>query len=119
VRLPGADLSLSVQVFARVSEQAEQVPWTVSPFGYSYTLREPEGLEILAYHWHAGRRSPIDLPHLHLGAGSEVSREELQKAHVPTGRVELEDVLLMVIREFGVRPRRDDWQEILGPREIR
>lgn len=56
----------------------------------------------------------MDFPHLHLGAGSGVSREGLQKAHIPTGRVELEDVLLMAIRELGVRPRRDDWQEILG-----
>ncbi len=116
VRLPGADLSLSVQVFAWVSEPAGQAPWTVSPFGYYYALRESEGPEIVAYHWHPGRRSPIDFPHLHLGAGSGVSREELQKAHIPTGRVELEDVLLMAIREFGVRPRRDDWQEILGTR---
>jgi hypothetical protein len=29
-------------------------------------------------------------------------------------RVELEDALLRAIREFDVRPRRDDWQEILG-----
>jgi hypothetical protein len=48
--------------------------------------------------------------------GSGVGREELQKAHIPTGRVELEDVLLLAIREFGVRPRRDDWEEILGYR---
>ena len=114
VKLPGADLSLSVQVFARVSDQAGQAPWTVSTFGYYYTLREPEGPEIVAYHWHPGRRSPIDFPHLHLGTGSGVGREELQKAHIPTGRVELEDVLALVIREFGVRPRRDDWAEILG-----
>jgi len=114
VRLPGANLSLSVQVFARVSEQAGQAPWTVSPFGYSYALRESQGPEILAYHWHPGRRSPIDSPHLHLGAGSGVGREELQKAHIPTGRVELEDVLLMAIREFGVRSRREDWEEILS-----
>jgi hypothetical protein len=77
-------------------------------------LREPEGPEIVAYHWHPGRRSPIDFPHLHLGAGSGVDREELHKAHLPTGRVELEDVLLMAIQEFGVRPRREDWEEILG-----
>jgi hypothetical protein len=82
--------------------------------GYYYALRELEGSEIVAYHWHPGRRSPIDFPHLHLGAGSGIGREELQKAHVPTGRVDLEDVLLMAIREFGVRPRREDWARILG-----
>jgi hypothetical protein len=114
VRLPGADLSLSVQVFARVSEQAGQALWRVSPFGYYYALRESGGPEIVAYPWHPGRRSTIAFPHLHLGTGSGVSREELHKAHIPTGHVELEDVLLMAIREFGVRPKRDDWEEILG-----
>ena len=78
IKLPGADVSLSVQIFARVQEQAGQVPpWAISPFGYYYALREPEGPEIVAYHWHPGRRSPVDFPHLHLGAGSRVSREEL------------------------------------------
>lgn len=115
VKLPGADIALSMQIFARVLERADQAPpWEVSPFGYLYALKEPEGREILAYHWHPGRRSPIDFPHLHLGAGSGVSRDELQKAHIPTNRVELEDVLALAIREFGVRPRRDDWAEILG-----
>ena len=50
VRLLGADVSLVVQVFARVAEQAGQAPWTVSPFGYFYALIELEGPEIVAYH---------------------------------------------------------------------
>jgi hypothetical protein len=117
VKLPGAGISLSVRAYARVVERDDgAAPWRVDLASYFHTLRDAQGREVIAYHWHPEGRSPIDFPHLHLGAGSVVGREELQKAHIPTGRVELEDVLLMAIREFGIRPRRDDWQEILGTR---
>jgi hypothetical protein len=115
VRLAGTDIALSVRAYASVVEREEgSAAWRVGLSSYFYTLRDAQGPEIIAYHWHPGGRSPIDFPHLHLGAGSGVGRDELQKAHLPTGRVELEDVLLMAIREFGVRPWRDDWEEILG-----
>lgn len=110
-----AEVSLWLRHFARVVEhEGSQGPWRADTVGYYYALLDVEGREIIAYHWHPGRRSSIDFPHLHLGAGSGVSRDELQKAHVPTGRVELEDVLALAIREFGVRPRREDWAEILS-----
>ncbi len=115
VKLPGADIALSIRAYARVVERDDGVaPWSADLVSYFYTLRDAQAGEIVAYHWHTERRSPVDFPHLHLGAGSGVSRDELQKAHIPTGRVELEDVLAMAIREFGVRPRRDDWAEILA-----
>lgn len=113
-RLPGSSIALSIRVYARVAERTGEAPWRADLASYFYTLRDLEGQEILAYHWHPNSRSPITFPHLHLGAGSRVGREELQKAHVPSGRVELEDVLAMAIREFGVRPRREDWARILG-----
>lgn len=117
VRLPGADVALSIRAYARVREsgddEAAASPWRADLVAYFYTLEERGGPEILAYHWHPDSRSPITFPHLHLETGARVGREELQRAHVPTGRVELEDVLLMAIREFGVRPRRDDWAKIL------
>ncbi len=116
VRMAGiAEVSLWLRHFARVAEhEGLQGPWRADTTGYYYSILDGEGREVIAYHWHPGRRSPINFPHLHLGSGSGVSRNELQKAHIPTGRVELEDVLAMAIREFGVRPRRDDWAEILG-----
>lgn len=110
-----AGISLWLRHFARVSgHEGLQGPWRADTVGYYYAILDKEEQEVISYHWHPGRRSPIDFPHLHLGAGSGVSRDELQKAHVPTGRVELEDVLLMAIREFGVTPRREDWARILG-----
>lgn len=114
VKLPGSSVALSIRVYAQVAEPIGEAPWRADLASYFHTLRDLEGREILAYHWHPDSRSPITFPHLHLGAGSRVGREELQKAHVPSGPVELEDLLLMAIREFGVQPRREDWREILG-----
>lgn len=86
--------------------------WKVATDGYIYTLSEDEELrsELISWHWH-----PISRPdtHLHVGQGHpEISR--LEGMHVPSGRVFLEQVLLFAIDEFGVRCRRDDWQEVLG-----
>lgn len=114
VRLPGADVALFVRILARVQEHdGERGQWRVTTTAYDYALREPEGREIIVFHYHPDSRSPITFPHLHLEAGARVDRVELQKAHIPTGFVELEYVIWLAIREFGVRPRRADWAEIL------
>jgi hypothetical protein len=68
---------------------------------------------VFSYQWHPGGRSPVTWPHLHLGAGAEVGRTELASAHLPTGRVSIEEVLRLAITELGVEPLRDDWREVL------
>ena len=37
----------------------------------------------------------------------------IHKHHFPTGRVSLEDVLHLAIKEFGAKPARADWEEVL------
>src|SRR2546422_5193041 len=37
----------------------------------------------------------------------------LHKAHLPTGQVEVESVLALLLRDLGVRARRRDWKRIL------
>lgn len=116
-KLSRSDITLSVKLLVHVRSHAGyEGRWAATVVAYSYALRGSEGAEIIVYHYHPDSRSPIKFPHLHLGAGARPSREELQGAHLPTGHVELEDVLSMAIREFGVRPRRGDWAEILDTR---
>ncbi len=107
-------IALSIRAYARVAERQRGGPWRADLTSYFYALRDSEGREIVAYHWHPDSRSSIRFPQLHLGAGGQIGREELQKSHIPTGYIELEDVIGLAIREFGVRPRRDDWAEVLG-----
>ena len=76
--------------------------WEMEITEYYYALTGESGSELLAYHWHPRRRSPIVRPHLHLGP-----------ALVPTGPIALHDVLRLAITDFGVLPRRPDWDTLL------
>lgn len=86
---------------------------TVAVVAYSYVLRDFEGPEILAYHWHpeVGRSTE---PHLHISAGAGQVRRELQRAHLPTGQVSVQQFVRLLIEAFGVRPLRADWRTLLA-----
>jgi hypothetical protein len=89
-------------------------PWKVETRAYSYALCGVEGAELLAYHWHPeteeeGRR--VREPHLHV-RDPRAPRWPLRKAHLPTGRVALEDVVVLAI-ELGAKPLRRDWRVVL------
>lgn len=86
--------------------------WTAQRLAYQYQVHTNAGEEILAFHWHPERGSP-DRAHLHISSGAGTLRPELQRAHVPTGPVSLEDFLAFLIRDFDVRERRHDWEEVL------
>ena len=83
-----------------------------SPSYLTITLwKTPKG-EIL-YHWHPQGTSTVNFPHVHLRPGGQLGGTRINEAHFPTGLVALEEVLRLAIREFGVRPRRPDWAEVL------
>lgn len=117
VRLKGPSrITLSVFQHYRVVEAAgTRGAWRVSTAGYYYALEEYGGNEIVAYHWHPS--SGVSFPHLHLLAGSRIGREELQKAHLPTGRIAIEQVLRFAIAEFNTVPLRADWSDVLAETE--
>ena len=50
---------------------------------------------------------------LAVGSAARVGYAALVTAHVPTGRVALQDVLRLAITDLGTRPQRDDWRQIL------
>ena len=87
--------------------------WSVQTTGHVYQLRAGER-ELLAYHWHPRGLSPHTAPHMHLGVAAELGFADLGSAHLPTGRIGLDDLLRLAIRDLGVEPRRDDWREVLG-----
>ncbi|MDQ3693092.1 MAG: hypothetical protein M3464_05650 [Chloroflexota bacterium] len=86
--------------------------WEIATKGYSYTLSQQDGREVIAFHWHPNNRGQADFPHIHvihpLGA-SIIHR----KQHIPTGRVSLESVVRFAIVELGARPVRPDWERVL------
>ena len=114
--LRGTDLSLTVAMQYRVGRgDGERGPWRVAPAAYEYALRTRQDREVLAYHWHPETREdgrPVRFPHLHVRCGDDVGRR-LRKAHLPTGRVALEDVLRLLVAGLGARPLRPDWSATL------
>jgi hypothetical protein len=89
-------------------------PWKTSTRGYLYGLDDDQGREIIGFHWHPAGRSAETAPRFHLGAGARVGRPELTvDAHLPSGRVSVEEMLRMAITVFEVKPIRPNWEEVL------
>lgn len=87
---------------------------------YEYRLLDREDREILAFHWHPVGLSDVTDPHLHLSSrlnpldmGRDQDPLPLAEMHIPTGFVTLEDIVRLLISEFGIRPRRADWDDTL------
>ncbi|MDQ3620290.1 MAG: hypothetical protein M3391_09215 [Actinomycetota bacterium] len=85
--------------------------WKVKTDRYEYSLSRTETFEneLLAFHWHPG--SDPTTPHVHVALEGHPN---FHKAHVPTRRIFLEDVVRLVIEDFGVEPLCEDWAERLG-----
>jgi hypothetical protein len=107
-------LQITLTHHYRIVEEPSEVrgPWKVSTVGYIYEVVNRDGQRIIAYHWHPMDHGTPQFPHLHVGLGSG-AHNSYAKPHYPTGRVALEQVLRLLIVEFGVEPRRDDWADIL------
>ena len=116
----GATIRLSTDLFMRVLQHYRIVedtsprgPWKVSVVGYVYSLENSTRQELLSYQWHPSGRSPITFPHFHLGPGSRIGDERVARAHLPSGRIAPQAFLRLLITEFGVPPRRADWDAVL------
>ncbi len=113
-RFSNGDLYFDVGQWFSIIEDSKNGPWRITTEGYKYTIETKDGEEILGYHWHPKARSPFKEPHLHLGAGARIGRSELEaaKAHLPTGRVSMEDFVKLLIEAFNAKPRKG-WRTIL------
>jgi hypothetical protein len=111
-REPRLFLSVMLQ-YRLVEDDGPRGPWKVRTTAYSYTVEDGDGAEIIAYHWHPHARGSDHRPHLHFRSAGKVGEPGWAHIHFPSGRVALEDVLRLLIREMGVEPLREDWEEIL------
>lgn len=112
-------LTLDIRMQYRIVEASgDRGPYKVTITAYIYTLEDQKGHEIFSYQWHPADHR-IDFPHLHLGHGAQVRHPGFEKAHLPTGRVSLEEVLRLLIMDFAVRPLRKDWSAVLSENQAR
>lgn len=109
-------LALSVTFYYQIVEDdhPERGPWKVSTRAYMHALENLDGQEIVAYHWHPEQGSKVTFPHMHFGVGLGQLPKFVHKAHVPTGRVPLEEVVRFAIADLGATPKREDWSEVLA-----
>lgn len=88
-----------LQHYRVVEYEGARGPWKVSIVAYYYTLEivVPISQEVLGYHWHPQSRSDVTYPHLHLYQGTGALQHNLSKAHLPTARIAVEDILRLAI----------------------
>jgi hypothetical protein len=89
--------------------------WKARTLAYIYEVRvegedEPQ---LLGWHWHPLETPHRAEPHVHVRVEHESLGVPLPKLHLPAGRVAFEELVLLLIRDLGVRPARDDWEAII------
>lgn len=94
------NISLAVQHWAKPALRAGQKK--LRTVGYSYQVLVASR-PLLEFHYHPD--SAVKHCHVHVQADSK-DWASLRKVHVATGRVALEDVLLMLIDDFELPPRK-------------
>lgn len=100
-------------------------PFKVRSMRYRYDILDRDKNEIIVFHWDPNPQNIVTEPHVHLAIARPVTlaqRENsavatrelhLNKLHIPTKRIFVEDVVRFLIREFAVVPLRDDWSEVI------
>jgi hypothetical protein len=108
----GLWFSVAMQVEARPDDEVAE-GWRTHTLHYDYSAfgGETGSEERFAYHFEPA--SGVSEPHLHVNAEASWARKGLRKKHLVTGRVSLEDVVQMLIDDFGVPPRKANWRASL------
>lgn len=123
IQLPG-ELGLkfhaSIEYELAETDDAERGPWKVRTRQYRYHVVTADQTEVLLYHWHPDSTPQRPYPHLHVGSTQLTANAVISGGdHIPTGRVALESVIRLLITEFAVAGRRDDWSKVLEDAEQR
>jgi hypothetical protein len=107
-------LFAAVQYEVVQTDDRDRGPWKVSTRKYMYHVVTDDMTEVILFHWHLDGKSSQQGPHLHVGGSQLMSNAVVShKTHVPTGRVSLESVVELLMRESGVLPIRSDWEQVL------
>jgi hypothetical protein len=112
-KLPETSIYLTASMQYKIVEaKGELGPYKVTTTAYQYILEDGHESEILAYQWHPDGTHKF--PHLHLGSSSRLAKKTINKLHLPTGRIALEQVLRLCVDELEAVPLNADWDNILS-----
>lgn len=84
--------------------------WKVSTTGWVHSLKDRAGQKIVDFHWHPAVTPDIPFPHLH-------APTDPLNLHLPTGRVLVEDVLMLAV-ECGAEPIDEDKWRFVHARNL-
>lgn len=95
-------------------DEREHRSWWTHALSYCFSIFGDErgSDEWLAFHFHP--RTGSVLPHLHVNADAAWATSGLRRRHLPTGRVVLEDIVQMLVEDFGVVPLKTGWRRDLA-----
>lgn len=114
VRLRDSALTFNFSQYFRVVWK--NTAFKVKTESYTYEIEdETSGHELFAFHWEPNApNSKILFPHMHIGFVLKDEKLRLDnKAHIPTGRVSVEDVVVFLISELHVIPLNPEWEKII------
>jgi hypothetical protein len=113
-RTVGHDLYLvASQAFVTVPHPSRAGEYKVKTLAYSYVLAADEDIhhEFVTWQWHPD--STHKLPHAHVHWPCAYWYKDVNKLHLPTGRVSLELLAGFLIESLDVKPGREDWRDVL------
>lgn len=124
--------TLSAFIITEVVDDPEsnskQKPKRVTTREYIYQISScADNGPLYEFHWHPekidretlepvklkkGEKSPFPYPHIHVRA-THTRFDNLNKKHIPSGRVAFEDVIQFMLGDCGAKPIRKDWEPVL------
>lgn len=108
----GLDVRLQYEIVRSAASAAQ--PFRVTTRAYLHAIKAPDGRELISAHWHPTGNSAEHEPHWHIGAAALADDGVFSpRAHIPSPRVSIENLVGMCITQFGCRPQKDDWEELL------
>jgi hypothetical protein len=116
-RLKDSGLLFDFSHYFRIVRNSETSTYRVKTISYTYEIEdEATRHEILAFHWEPDSpRSRVKTPHLHLGfALRDKTLPFHNKAHIPSGRVPVEDVVSFLISDLQVTSLNGNWSAVIA-----
>jgi hypothetical protein len=81
---------------------------------YRYHLQSKSGASLIRWEYDRYRKREEDsFPLAHVHVHASLAGRDVEGFHIATGRVPVESVFRHLIADWGVDPKRDDWEQVL------
>lgn len=110
----GLQLEVGLQYSIIKTGDTGKMAYRCTTKSYAYSILDGDDKRLYDWHWHPFGKSNFYEPHAHTYSTDPLLPP---RAHIPTGRVSLEQVIRFVIDQLGVEPLRNDWDSVLSLNE--